>query len=435
MPRLTWDPPLGDPPQKRDHPQWRIDTKIPGEDPGVRLLRGDCLDVLEVLKGEETKVDLVIIDPPFATGNIFDITIPVGTQKEPWTTTAYCDIWGGIDGFLEMMAPRLRAIHEALSDHGSLYVHLDPTGSHYIKVLLDEIFGPGCFQREIVWRIGWVSGYKSRAKNWIRNHDTILYYVKDPKNFVFNKTYTPYPDGYLRRDGKPPTGKGIPIDDVWNAGPGDLALTGSASLDSIQIKSFSKEKTGWATQKNESLLRRIIEASSNPGDLVADFFCGSGSTLCAASSLGRRGLGCDKSPLAVHISRMRLRERYAGLSLEEVLHKEEIAQKVRSKVTASVDHDVFTGQMRVTLEGFTPGYPEKTVEDLQARMGHWSDWVDVWTVEVAGEGPHRPHVEVRRDSKSRTLQLRVDLPQGLMGRVRVRVTDILGMTSEFRQVL
>src|SRR5690606_12655232 len=152
----------------------------------------------------------------------------------------------------------------------SLYVHVDPTVGHAVKLLLDEVFGPGCFQREIVWRIGWVSGFKTKARNWIRNHDLLFFYVKDPRRFTFNKRILPHPPGYVRRDGSPPRGRGVPLCDVWNAGEGELSLRGRESLDSIQIKSFSTEKTGYATQKNESLLRRIVEASSNPGDLVAD---------------------------------------------------------------------------------------------------------------------------------------------------------------------
>ncbi len=289
-----------------------------GPDPAQgKLVSGDNLAVMDaLLRREEPGIDLVVIDPPFATGEKFSVVTPIGAGGEVVRAPAYSDRWqGGLAGFLAMLDPRLRLIHRLLAAHGSLYVHLDPTVAHPVKVLLDEIFGPGCFQREIIWRIGWVSGFKSRARNWIRNHDTILFYVKDPQRFTFNKRYIPYPPGYLRRDGKPPRGAGIPLDDVWNAGPGDLELRGAESLDSIQIKSFSREKTGWATQKNESLLRRIIEASSNPGDRVADFFCGSGSTLAAAASLGRRWIGCDEASMAIHLARKRLREADASFVL------------------------------------------------------------------------------------------------------------------------
>jgi hypothetical protein len=187
-----------------------------------------------------------------------------------------------------------------------VYIHVDPTVGHAVKLLADEIFGPECFQREIVWRIGWVSGFKTKARNWIRNHDLIFFYAKDPKGMTFNKLYVPYPPGYRRRDGSPPRGEGMPIDDVWNAAPAEFELRGRESLDSIQIKSFSTEKTGYATQKNESLLRRIVAASSNPGDLVVDPFCGSGTTLAAAAELGRRFIGCDASAPAVHVATKRL---------------------------------------------------------------------------------------------------------------------------------
>jgi DNA modification methylase len=285
-----------------------------GDDPGAGLLiHGDNLAAMDALLAAGERIDLGVIDPPFATGDTFSLSLPIGEGDEVHRAPAYSDRWeGGVTGFLAMLDPRLRLLHRLLADDGSLYVHLDPTVAHPVKVLLDEIFGPECFQREIIWRIGWVSGFKSRARNWIRNHDTILFYVKDPARFTFNKRYIPYPQGYVRRDGKPPKGKGIPIDDVWNAGPGDLELRGADSLDSIQIKSFSREKTGWATQKNESLLRRIIDASSRPGDRVGDLFCGSGSTLAAAASLGRRWVGCDRAAMAIHLARKRLRE--AGAS-------------------------------------------------------------------------------------------------------------------------
>ena len=197
-------------------------------------------------------------------------------------------------------------MRDLLSPNGSIYVHLDATVGHYVKALLDEIFGVEFFQRQIIWRIGWISGYKSAAKNWIRNHDMILFYVKSPGDFTFNKEYVPYPPGYERRGGQEAVGKGYPIEDVWNANPFEFELKGEESLDSIQIKSFSQEKTGYATQKNESVLSRIMRASSNQGDLVADFFCGSGTTLAVAEKLDRRWIGCDLGRWAIHVTRKRL---------------------------------------------------------------------------------------------------------------------------------
>jgi DNA modification methylase len=275
------------------------------------LICGDNLRVMDALLATHAgRLDLVYLDPPFSTGQSFTRTSFVGPDGEgrgELRSRAYDDRWpGGLAGFLRMLDPRLQLVHRLLAPHGSLYVHVDPTVGHYVKVLLDEIFGPACFQREIVWRIGWLSGFKTRAHNWIRNHDLIFFYTRDPARFTFHKHYVPHPEGYRRRDGAPPRGRGVAMEDVWNASPAEFALRGRDSLDSIQIKSFSREKTGWATQKNESLLRRIVAASSSPGDLVADFFCGSGTTLVAAHALGRRFLGCDSAAPAVELAHTRL---------------------------------------------------------------------------------------------------------------------------------
>jgi adenine-specific DNA-methyltransferase len=276
-----------------------------------RLIHSDNLYALEALvRRAPGSVDLVYIDPPFATGNQFALIRRIGDKRDEaeLRLPAFDDAWDGLGDFLRMLDPRLRLLHQLLAPTGSLYVHVDPTVGHAVKLLLDEIFGPRCFQREIVWRIGWVSGFKTRARNWIRNHDLIFFYTKDPQRFTFNKTWVPHVQGYERRDGKPGKSPGVAIEDVWNANPSELELRGRASLDSIQIKSFSREKTGWATQKNESLLQRIIEASSNPGDLVADVFAGSGTTAAVAAALGRRFIACDHADAAVQITRNRLLE-------------------------------------------------------------------------------------------------------------------------------
>lgn len=280
-----------------------------------KLIWGDNLLVMQSLLDEFAgKIDLIYIDPPFATGADFSFRAPVGeddseASKEPslLEEKAYRDTWRhGIASYVSMMSARLRLTRELLSEHGSLYVHCDWRVNSHLRIALDDVFGHDCFQREIIWRIGWISGYKSSAKNWIRNHDTILYYTKDPQRFTFNKEYMPYPADYVRRDGKKPTGSGYPVEDVWNANPTEHALKGEESLDSIQIKSFSTEKTGYETQKNESVLRRIIRAASNPNDLVADFFCGSGTTAAVAEKLGRRWIGCDLGRWAIHLTRKRL---------------------------------------------------------------------------------------------------------------------------------
>ncbi len=270
-----------------------------GNDWHSKLIFGDNLQAMKTLRSMKEQgqlansdgtpgVRLIYIDPPFATRKEF-----AGSQDQK----AYNDKIIGAR-FVEFLRKRLVMMKELLSPDGSIYVHLDEKKSHYIKVVMDEIFGEHHFQREIVWRIGWLSGFKTQAKNWIRNHDILLFYTPGPK-FIFNKTYIPYPEDYVRRDGSAPNGKGYPLEDTWNCYNID-------KLDSIQIMSFSGEKTGFPTQKNEHLLERIIRASSNTGDIVLDAFAGSGTTLAVAEKTGRRWIGIDSSKLAIYTIQKRM---------------------------------------------------------------------------------------------------------------------------------
>jgi len=264
------------------------------------LVFGDNLQAMKSLlemkkRGELCNMDgtpgirSVYIDPPFASKQELS-----GSDGE----RAYRDKLAEAE-FLEFIRKRLIFIRELLADDGSIYVHLDWRMNAHVRVLMNEIFGKNNFQREIIWRIGWLSGYKTRANNWIRNHDSILFYTKSKSDFVFNKDYIPYPPEYRRRDGERPEGRGYPIEDTWNCNEIDV-------MNSIQIMSFSQEKTGYATQKNESLLERIIKASSNEGDLVADFFCGSGTSCAVAEKLGRRWIGVDCGKFSIYTTQKRM---------------------------------------------------------------------------------------------------------------------------------
>jgi DNA modification methylase len=215
---------------------------------------------------------------------------------------AFCSAIGRNDltAYLVMMTLRLVALHRVLNDSGSIYLHCDPAASHYLKAVMDAIFGPAQFRREIVWRSGWVSGFKTAAKNWVRNHDVILYYVKDLRRFTFTKQYAPHPVGYRRRGGGA-NPAGTAYDDVWT------------DVHSPGIMSFSHEKLGYPTQKPLALLERIILASSNVGDLVLDPFCGCGTTVHAAQKLGRLWVGIDVTPLAIAVTRDRLAAAFPGV--------------------------------------------------------------------------------------------------------------------------
>lgn len=235
--------------------------------------------------------DLIYLDPPFSTG--------IARSRKG---VGYDDRWSqGIKGYMAFMFPRLEQCRRLLSDHGTLYLHLDWRASHYARVQLDTLFGTDNFLNEIIWH--YRSG--SAAKNWFgRKHDTILAYAKRVGQHRFHVIR----EGTFRTDGLKIDEEGRPykmtkkgrlyfnaegpaLSDVW-----DLPFLSTVSL----------ERTGWPSQKPLALLERIVTASSDPGDCVADFFCGSGTTAVAAKRLGRKWIACDASPEAIRIARGRL---------------------------------------------------------------------------------------------------------------------------------
>jgi 16S rRNA G966 N2-methylase RsmD len=338
-----------------------------------RLVLGQAERVLAALLPQFAgKIALVYIDPPFVTGSDFDFlaAIPGAPEGAPRIAVpAYRDA-AGLDAWLTHFDSVARMLRDLLADGGSLYVHLDAHVAHYAKVLLDQVFGAGAFQREIIWRIGWVSGFKSRARNWVRNHDTILFYAKGGRGFTFHKEYIAYPEGYVRRDGVPPRGQGYPMEDVWNASDIDR-------LDSIQIMSFSGEKVGYPTQKNESLVARIVRASSSPGDIVLDCFAGSGTTAVVAEKLGRRWIACDASAIALHAARKRL----LALPAASPFAIESAGARSRSARRELAARAAVQGRTcTIELESFA--LPARALPpDARGNASHWSQWIEGWCVD------------------------------------------------------
>ena len=397
--------------------------EIHGETHGVggwqnRLVHGEAEWVLPGLRGELAgRVALVYVDPPFDTGGAFDYlaTIPGAPDGTPRVAVpAYADA-RGLDPWLAWFHATATHLHALLADGGSLYVHLDAHAAHYAKVLLDEVFGADAFQREIVWRIGWVSGFKSRVRGWIRNHDTLLFYAKGGRPATFHKEYVPYPPDYVRRDGAKPTGPGYPIEDVWNASELDR-------MDSIQIMSFSGEKVGYPTQKNESLVSRVMRASSSPGDLVLDCCAGSGTTPVVAEKLGRRWVACDASPVAIHATRKRL------LGMPEVgafvVQRAGEAAKASGKVGAVVVVDGRTCTLE--LESFAP-LARAIPADVRSVVTHWSQWLEGWCVDWEHEGgPLRAGARVWRHCGKLALSTTHTYARPGRYTALVKVFDVLG---------
>jgi len=245
-------------------------------------------------------LDLIYADPPFCTGK--------SPSSRGSNRKTFPDRWpGGLDAFMAFLRPRLEQMHRLLAPTGTLYVHLDWHAVHYVKVELDALFGYENFLNEIIWsyRTGGLS------RRWFgRKHDTILVYAKQLGRHVFHVQR----DGVFRTDGMNYDAHGRPYKSTRRGRlyfhPSGPALTDV--WDIPFLSTVSSERTGYPTQKPEALLERIIRASSRRGQWVADFFCGSGTTLAVAERLGRRWLGCDISPDAVRIARRRLAALRAG---------------------------------------------------------------------------------------------------------------------------
>lgn len=277
-----------------------------------KLIWGDNKLVLSSLKNGPMRreieaaggLKLIYIDPPFDVGADFSVDIEVGEEerltKEPSVLEelAYRDTWGkGTDSYLSMMYERLRIMHDLLADEGSIFVHCDWRVNSVIRVALDEIFGTNNFRNEIAWCY---SGGGIPTKEMPKKHDTILWFSKSSGNWVFNPIYRPYSEGTKQRGRTAVKGEyaklreeGTPINDWW---PDVKKITSPTD----------PEKLYYDTQKSEDLLTRIIKLSSNGSDLVADFFCGSGTTLAVAEKLGRKWIGCDLGRFAIHTTRKRI---------------------------------------------------------------------------------------------------------------------------------
>ncbi len=286
------------------------------------LIKGNNLIALHSLKKKFAKqVKCIYIDPPYNTGN---------------DSFNYNDNFNH-SSWLVFMKNRLEAAREFLSDDGSIYINLDYNEVHYCKVLMDEIFGVENFQREIIWRIGWLSGYKTSINNFIRNHDTILFYSKNADKLFFNKKYIENKDfkelikiekiqsnldnlgidrekqkkiiKIINHETRP---ERYPLEDIWNGNEYD-------DLNSIAIVSYSGETVSKMLgteeikgQKSEKLIQRILEVSTNENDLVLDFFAGSGTTCAVAHKMKRRYIGIEQMDYIETITKERLKKVIEG---------------------------------------------------------------------------------------------------------------------------
>ncbi len=278
----------------------------PARDPVDQLILGDNLAVMSALLPDyEGRIQLIYADPPFLTNRRYPARVGRGEDSrrpERWRLAeGYPDHWADSDDYLDMLYPRLHLMHRLLAPEGTLYLHLDWHANHYARLLLDEIFGPDRLLNEIIWVYHGPSPIRSAFN---RKHDTILAYTKS-RDYIFNvdEVREPYnPNTVKTFESSPKAGFGKIPDLERGKVPEDWWYF-------PVVARLHKERTGYPTQKPEALLERMILASSNPGDLVADFFCGSGTTPLAASRLGRPFIAADLAWRAVHTTRVRLVDR------------------------------------------------------------------------------------------------------------------------------
>ncbi|WP_300581369.1 site-specific DNA-methyltransferase [Marivita sp.] len=327
-----------------------------------KIFWGDNLQVMShLLKEFRGKVDLIYIDPPFDSKADYKKSISVKGKSADGAASAfeekqYTDIWTN-DEYLQFMFERILILRELLAPHGSIYLHCDYRKSHYLKLIMDEVFGAEAFINEIVWLR--TNAHNMKSKGYARSNDHILFY-RNSKDFTFNEQYMPYGEAQLSRykedaDGRLFTGRdltfsgsnpekqfdfrgttpppnrswGLPLvelEKLWEKGLILVKKDGTPRLDGYKvflddakgtpltcnwndisrIGNTSGERLDYPTQKPEELLERIIKVSSNPGDLVLDCFMGSGTTLAAAQNLGRKFIGADVNLGAVQTATKRL---------------------------------------------------------------------------------------------------------------------------------
>lgn len=349
------------------------------------LVNGPLREEIE----KEGGIKLIYIDPPFAVGADFSIDIKINgneVSKKPSIIEeiAYRDTWGkGISSYLNMMYERLKLMHDLLSEDGSIYVHCDYRVSPYLRLILDDIFGKENFRNEIIWCY---TGPARTLLDFSDKHDLILRYSKGEKRtFNADLVKISYSKSFLeRRKYTEGTGgiyagrkrelgslsefeKGKIPEDWWN----DIPSGGQISI---------SELVGFPTQKPEKLLDRIIKASSTEGDLVADFFCGSGTTCAVAEKLGRKWIGADLSRFAIHTTRKRIIDVQRELKKEnkpyrafEILNLGKYERKYFIGINTNLSEEEQQKQLKEKQEQYInlilEGYKAKRVREFKTLHG------------------------------------------------------------------
>lgn len=391
-----------------------------------RLIHGDNLQIMDVLlqQGYQDRFDLIYIDPPYFSESNYQSTVEVGSKdsKINITRPVFSDRGTySLDDYLNQIFLRLQKIKNLLSGQGSLFVHLDWHASHYVKVLLDEIFSPDRFINEIIWCYGGGSGAKS---HFHRKHDTILWYSREPE-YIFNPQYRPYSEGTLQRGLTRVKGEkyqlstqGAIMQDWWT------------DINKI-LSPTAAENLKFPTQKPAALLKRIIAAASQPGSLVGDFYAGSCTTAQVSEEMGRSWVCCDSSSLAIQTGMKRLIKAgstpFSVESTEQSATRGQLILKKPLLTRYNQDECLLT----LELEKFTPG--DKKTTDVSAL--DFDSLIDFWEIDLQyTPGSFNSHVQVvrkrNRFDEKIPLQVTICLPRQDRYRFAVKVYDVFGGCSQ-----
>ena len=364
-----------------------------------RLIMGDNLAIMAALLPEyEGRINLIYIDPPFFSKKNYRARIGRGEDsRDPgkWQMAAgYLDNWKSLDAYLSFLYPRLALMYRLLAPNGTLYLHLDWHADAYARVLLDEFFGAENLLNEIIWTYHGPSPIK-RAFN--RKHDTILSYFKG-KDYTFNvddirepyhpNTIKTFKSSKKAGFGKEPNLKRGKVPEDWWYFP--------------VVARLHSERTGYPTQKPQALLERIIKASSNEGDIVADFFSGSGTTALVAGQLGRKFIATDATWRAIHTSSSRL--------------------TVKQASPFSIEHDSVTPPPRLSPVRFAHLEGDAVLLDMENVPE-----LDYWEIDSAWDGEMFKSVaQVLRPVRSGALLTRIPLPEDVGREICVRGVGVNG---------
>ncbi len=268
-----------------------------------QVLQGDCFTVVPTLAPES--IDLIYADPPFFTQKSHSLR-----TRDRLTTFAFCDEWKSRQEYARFLHERMRGFRRVLKDTGTIFVHCDANASHTIRHLLDEVFGEDMFRSEIIWQY---RRWSNSQRSPLPSHQTIFFYSKT-ENYTYNQFFENYSpstniDQILQRRERDRDGKAVYARDeageiIYNGGKQGVPISDVWDIPFLNPK--ARERVGYPTQKPILLLERIIGLVTNPGDSVLDPFCGSGTTLVAATLLGRKSIGIDTSADAINVTKDRL---------------------------------------------------------------------------------------------------------------------------------